>query len=127
MESPQLPPSMKRPAIVYGDKTPTILETTLGHLLDELSDIHRDKAAVEFPWQSIRRTYSELAKTSKLVAISLLSAGLCHGDRIGILTGNRYEFLDVFLAAARIGCPAVILQSNMSPGEMKAAVLKSGK
>ncbi|KGO40476.1 AMP-dependent synthetase/ligase [Penicillium expansum] len=126
MESPQLPPSMKRPAIVYGDKTPTILETTLGHLLDELSDIHRDKAAVEFPWQSIRRTYSELAKTSKLVAISLLSAGLCHGDRIGILTGNRYEFLDVFLAAARIGCPAVILQSNMSPGEMKAAVLKSG-
>lgn len=127
MLSSQLLSSKKRPAIVYGDKMPKILDTTLGNITDELSDTYRDKVAVEFSWQSIRRTFSELNKSSKIVASCLLSAGLCHGDRVGILAGNRCEFLDVFLAAARIGCPVVVLQSNMSPTEMKAAAIKTGE
>lgn len=127
MISSHLLPSVKRPAIVYGEKTPKISDTTLGDISDELSDIYGDKVAVDFSWQSVRRTFSELNKSSKLVASCLLAAGLCHGDRVGILAGNRFEFLDVFLAAARIGCPAVILQSNMSPAELKAAAIKTGE
>lgn len=124
--APFPPASMGPPAIVYGDKRPPISNRTLGSLIDEQSDIHGSKTAVDFSLQAVQRTFHQLSQVSKALAVSLLSVGLCHGDRVGIMAGNRHEFLEVFMAAARIGCPVVLLQPGFSPEELRAAVLMSG-
>lgn len=46
---------------------------------------------------------------------------------MGIIAGNCYQYIELFLGAARIGCPYVVFNNTYSPDELKNAVLASGK
>lgn len=114
-------------SIVRGPTDEPLWSTTLGALIDTQATHYGDRTAVVFSWQKVSRTYRDLLLRSKLVAKALLESGLGYGDRIGITAGNCLEYIEVFLGAARIGCPVVVLNSTYAPQELLHAVAFSGK
>ncbi|KAF5549195.1 aldehyde dehydrogenase [Fusarium mexicanum] len=81
--------------------------------------------ALIVPWQNTRLTYEDLEYRSSIAAKALLNAGLKHGDAVGIFAGNRFEYIELFLASARIGCPFVVFNTTNSPHELCSAVARS--
>lgn len=122
-----MPPKQKS-SLIYGATEPALWHKTIGDLIKEqASGSGGHRPAVIVPWQNFRSTYGELAARSRLVALSLLHHGLRHGDRIGVMAGNRYEYIDIFVGAARIGCPVVLLNNTYSPSELLNACKRSGE
>ncbi|KAF9250418.1 hypothetical protein DTO027I6_4047 [Penicillium roqueforti] len=112
-------------ALVYGPTEPQLCLKTMGALIEDQAAQFGDRPAVVFPWQSVRLSYRQLADRSKALAGEMLEMGLHHGDCVGILAGNCYQYVEVFLAGARIGCPVVVLNNTYTPAELENAVLRS--
>jgi len=117
--------SDKSLSLVFGPDQPPLWSKTLGSLIEEQARQYGDKTAVVVPWQSARLSYRQLADRSKTLAKAMLNMGLRHGDCVGIMAGNCYQYIEVFLGGARIGCPVVVLNSTYTPEELKAAVVRS--
>ncbi|KXH52679.1 4-coumarate-CoA ligase [Colletotrichum simmondsii] len=113
-------------SLVQGPTSPPLILKPLGSIIEGQSKKYGDRPAVIVPWQSTRLTYRELADRSKVIAKAILEVGLHHGDRVGIIAGNCYQYIELFLGAARIGCPYVVFNNTYSPDELKNAVLASG-
>lgn len=114
-------------ALVQGSKKPALWFETLGNFIDKQAAQYGDRPAVVFPWQSVRLWYHELAGRSKALAKAMLEMGLRKGDCIGIMAGNCFQYIEVFLGGGRIGCPVVVLNNTYIPEELKGAVQKSCK
>lgn len=114
-------------ALVQGPKEPALLFETLGTFIDKQAAQYGDQVAAMFPWQSVRLSYRQLADRSKIIAKAMLEMGLRKGDCVGIMAGNCYEYIEVFLGGGRIGCPVVVLNNTYIPGELMSAVQKSCK
>ncbi|KAJ5406011.1 hypothetical protein N7465_007295 [Penicillium sp. CMV-2018d] len=112
-------------ALVYGPKEPQLCLKTMGTLIDDQAVHFGDRPAVVFPWQSVRLSYRQLAERSKILAKAMLEMGLRHGDSVGIMAGNCYQYIEVFLGGARIGCPVVVLNTTYTPAELERAVRTS--
>ena len=114
-------------SILFGSQDIPLLETTLGKLIDEQAERHGNKAAVVFAWQQRRLSYQQLADRSRMLAKSMLEMGLKHGQCIGIMAGNCYQYIEVFLGGARIGCPVVVLNNTYTSQEMTNAIARSSE
>ena len=120
--------SITNPALVYGPQEPSLCTKTLGTLIDEQAAQFGDRPAVIVPWQSVRLTYRELAERSWVLSKAMLATGsLRRGDCVGVMAGNCYQYIEVFLGAARIGCPVVVLNNTYTPEELRNAVSISGE
>ena len=85
---------------------------------------HRDAAV--FPAQGCRVTYDELSEAIDRLACGLLALGLEPGDRIGIWSPNRYEWLLTQFAAARVGLILVTINPAYRLYELDYALNKVG-
>ena len=85
---------------------------------------HRDAAV--FPAQGCRVTYDELSEAIDRLACGLLALGLEQGDRIGIWSPNRYEWLLTQFAAARTGLILVTINPAYRLYELDYALNKVG-
>lgn len=114
-------------AIVHGPVSPGLYTNSLGTLIREQAATHGTKTAVVVPWQNnTRLSYVELDRRSCAVASSLLSEfGIKSGDIVGIMAGNRYEYLEVFLGATRIGAPVAVLNNTYKTRELVTALEKT--
>lgn len=75
-------------------------------------------------WERPRSyTHAEIDRLAMACARGLLRAGLRRGDRVGILSGNRAEFLVAWFGILRAGLVAVPANHKL-PGETIAAVLE---
>jgi malonyl-CoA/methylmalonyl-CoA synthetase len=64
----------------------------------------RDRAnAVGLEWACQEYTFNDLDLRAGRMAAALRARGLGAGDRLGIYLANRLEYLDLFLAATRLG------------------------
>ena len=52
-------------------------------------------------------SYGELASRARCVAARLQADGVARGDRVGLLSNNRLEWLDVYFGAAALGAVVV--------------------
>lgn len=109
-----------------GPVSPPLWNTTLGSLTTSQAAKYSSRDAVIVPWQKARSSYNDLDKASRRVAEALLSAGLKHGDTVGIVAGNRLEYIEVLLGTARVGVISVVLNNTYTPTELKAAVQQAG-
>ena len=66
-----------------------------------------------------RWTYRSLADEVAAVAGGLAGLGIGRGDRVGLLTGNRTEFVIVFLATMRLGAIAVPIGHRLQAPEVE--------
>jgi len=73
-----------------------------------------------------RTSYSELDAASQRAAAGLRALGLGHGDRIGLLSLNRIEWLVLFFACTRIGAVAVAMSPRYRDAEL-AYMLKDSE
>ncbi|OCT45932.1 putative acyl-CoA synthetase YngI [Cladophialophora carrionii] len=110
-------------SIVSGPKVPQLWEETLGELIQRQAAKYGAHPAATFSWQRNHRlSYQDLSNRSEAVARSMLARGLKHGDHIAIMAGNCYQYIETFLAAARIGCPFVVLNNTYTAKELVSAL-----
>jgi len=79
--------------------------------------LHPERIAVE-DGQRCRR-YGELDERTHRLASVLHASGVQHGSRIAVLSENRIEYLEVFLAAARLGAIVACLNWRLSESELR--------
>lgn len=111
---------------VRGRTDVPLSEQTIPDLLK--TTVHRfaDNQAAVFCEQAVRWTYSELDEAVDALAGGLLELGFSKGDRIGVWSPNRYEWLLAQFATARLG----IILVNINPAyrlfELEYALNKVG-
>ncbi len=96
---------------VIGLREPPLIEKTIPGILAETCQAHPDREAAVFRAQNIRKSYSAFRDDVDRLATGLLSVGLSTGDRLGIWSPNRYEWLLTQFATARIG----VILVNVNP------------
>ncbi len=65
-----------------------------------------------------RLTYQQLNQRTNRLSRALMDLGLQYGDRLGILSHNRLEFLEVIMAAAKLGLILVPLNWRLTASEL---------
>lgn len=75
--------------------------STVASLFANHARLHPDLPAVEDGARTL--TYRELDRRVRKLASALAARGVVRGERIALLSENRAEYLEVFLAAARLG------------------------
>lgn len=80
------------------------------------ADLHPDKAAIIFEGEQI--TYSELNRRANRASCWLQSLGIEKGDRVAAILHNCPEFLELFLACARLGAIFVPLNFRSAATEV---------
>lgn len=113
-------------SIIHGTIDPPLVDLTLGQLLDQQCHIRGGRECVILPWTGTRWTYAHLQYQSRKLSRTLLSLGVRHSDRIGILAGNCEEYVALFFAAGYIGAILVVLNSTYTVTEAQNALVHSG-
>src|SRR5260370_38022403 len=85
-----------------------------------------ERPAVIFREQNIRWTWREFADEVDVLASGLLSLGVEAGDRVGIWSPNRSEWLLTQFATARIGAILVNINPAYRLAELAYALNKVG-
>jgi fatty-acyl-CoA synthase len=69
-----------------------------------------------------RRTYRELADRVRMLTNVLVSRGVGPGDRVALLSENRGEILELFLAAGNIGAIVACQNWRLAPSELEHCI-----
>jgi fatty-acyl-CoA synthase len=109
-----------------GPTHPPLLDQTIGERLSRTVARFGAREAVVVRHQSYRATWSELADEVELAARALIARGVRKGDRVGIWAANRYEWIVVQLATARVGAILVTINPAYRPKELRYALSKAG-
>jgi fatty-acyl-CoA synthase len=92
-------------------------------IIGERSRLSPDRTAVVEVATGTRLTYREMDRRAAACARAwLYGLGLKPGDRLGILSGNRLEFLDAFFAAAKSGVILVPLGTRLTAAELAVII-----
>ena len=90
--------------------------STVGSLFSGMARLHPDRPALEDAQR--RLSYAELDDRARRLAGALASAGVRMGSRIAVLSENRAEYLEVFLAAAHLGAIVACQNTRLAPPEL---------
>lgn len=85
---------------------------TIGQNLRQIATQFPERDALISHYQNYRATYSEFLSQTVQVAKALMAQGIQRGDRVGIWSPNRYEWVLVQYATAMMGAIMV----NINPG-----------
>ena len=96
---------------VIGDQSNRLLNVTLPDFFKYTRRKYGQCEAVVFSQFNMRWTYSELLDKCDAFAAGLLALGLYKGDRVGIWSPNRAEWIIAQIATARLG----IILVNINP------------
>lgn len=102
-----------------------LLGVTITEKLRETVEKYPENEALVVPYQNYRATYQEFWEQVEQVAKGLLSQGVKKGDRVGIWSPNRYEWVIVQFATARIGAILVNVNPAYKAAELKYALKQS--
>jgi len=111
---------------VVGDTSVPLLTKTIPQVFTETAARRGPNPAAIFPQPGVRYTWSELAKAVDAVAAGFLALGLEKGDRVGIWSPNRPEWLVTQFATARIGLVLVTINPAYRLSELEYVLNKVG-
>jgi fatty-acyl-CoA synthase len=103
-----------------------LLEETIGQRLRIVTERFGDHEALVAGHQNYRATYRELSDEVELAARALIAHGVRKGDRVGIWAPNRYEWVIVQYATARVGAILVTINPAYKADELRYALRKAG-
>lgn len=111
---------------VSGDRSVPLRHATIPQVLAEAVARHGPRDAAVFIKQAKRYTYYDLDREVDALAAGFLALGLEKGDRIGIWSPNRVEWLLTQFATARIGLILVNINPSYRLAELEYAINKVG-
>ena len=111
---------------VRGPSHPPLAYVTIPQLLRDAVSRFGPREAAVFPEQGIRLTYYDLDRAVDELASGLLALGLKKGDRVGIWSPNRFEWVLTQFATARVGLVLVNINPAYRLGELEYALNKVG-
>ena len=103
-----------------------LLEETIGANLRRAAARFGDREALVVRHQDYRATYAELDEQVDRAARAFLARGVGSGDRIGIWSPNRHEWVVTQFATARIGAILVTINPAYTAPELRHALVKAG-
>ncbi len=117
---------LARDSYEHGPARPPLLDQTIGErLLDSVARFGGREAMV-VRHQGYRATWSELSDEVELAARALIAHGVGKGDRVGIWAPNRFEWIVVQLATARVGAILVTINPAYRLAELRYALSTAG-
>ena len=96
-------------AHVVGDTAPELWRRTIPEVLAATVAAHGAREAAVFVEQGTRWTWDEFARRVDDLAAGLAGLGLAKGDRVGIWSPNRHEWVLTQFASARLGLVLVTI------------------
>jgi fatty-acyl-CoA synthase len=111
---------------VYGASTIPLLGQTIGGNLKKTVEKYPNQEALVCVHQDYRATYQEFYNQTTAVAKALIFSGAKAGDRIGIWSSNRYEWVLLQYATARIGTILVNINPAYRTHELTYVINQSG-
>jgi fatty-acyl-CoA synthase len=121
IEQPTMSMSYER-----GPTESPLLQETIGERLRLVADRFASRDALVVCHQNYRATYRELFEQVDLAARALIAGGVQKGDRVGIWAPNRYEWVIVQFATARLGAILVTVNPAYQAAELRHALQKAG-
>lgn len=110
----------------HGTSPIPLLGETIGENLRRTVERVGDHEALVVRHQGYRATYREFWEQTGLAARGLLARGVRKGDRVGIWSPNRYEWVVIQYATARIGTILVNINPAYKTAELEYALNQSG-
>ncbi len=107
---------------VSGSSDTPLLFATVGQILDQAAGNYPDREALVVCHQARRLTWAELREEVDTLAAGLLTLGLQPGDRIGIWSPNRLEWVLTQFATAKAGLILVNINPAYRIGELEYAL-----
>ncbi|MFM0020809.1 AMP-binding protein [Paraburkholderia azotifigens] len=111
---------------VRGSTDVPLSESTVGQFLVDTARRFPERQAVVFREQEIRWSWKEFQQEVDTLAAGLLELGIQTGDRVGIWSPNRVEWLMTQFATARIGAVLVNINPAYRLAELEYALNKVG-
>ncbi|MGH3759312.1 AMP-binding protein [Actinophytocola sp.] len=96
--------------------------TTIGQLVADRARTSPDREAVTFPDSGTVLTCADLDRRSDAVAASYAELGVVKGDRVAALLLNSVEQLVSWIAAAKLGAVAVMLNVSLRDRDLRHAL-----
>ena len=109
---------------VVGPADPPLLDVTIPAFLRGAVEHHPENEVAVFCGQGVRWTYAEFSGLVDQLAAGFLALGLDKGDRIGIWSPNRTEWVLAQYATARIGLILVNINPAYRRSELEYALNK---
>jgi fatty-acyl-CoA synthase len=103
-----------------------LLEETIGANLRRTAARFGEREALVVRHQDYRATYAELDDRVDRAARAFLARGVAKGDRVGIWSPNRHEWVVTQFATARIGAILVTINPAYTAPELRHALVKAG-
>src|SRR5437763_5229358 len=103
-----------------------LLGETIGENLRRTVERFGSSEALVVRHQNYRATYAELWDLTTRAARGLLARGVTKGDRVGIWSPNRAEWVAIQYATARIGAILVNINPAYRTSELRYALQQSG-
>ncbi len=105
---------------------PPLVEVTIPQLLSQAVSRFGQREALVFSERGIRMSYEDLDHAVNEVASGLLALGLNRGERVGIWSPNRPEWVLTQFATARVGLVLVNINPAYRPAELEYVLNKVG-
>ncbi len=102
-----------------------LLGETISENLKKTVEKFPNREALVVPYQNYRATYSEFLEQISEIAKGLVAYGIKKGDRVGIWSPNRFEWVILQYATAYIGAIMVNVNPAYKAQELKFALKQS--
>jgi fatty-acyl-CoA synthase len=109
-----------------GPSSQPLLGETIGENLRRTVERNGECEALVVPHQDYRATYRQLWDRTSLAARGLIARGVGPGDRVGIWSPNRFEWVVTQYATARMGAILVNINPAYRTTELEYALTQSG-
>src|ERR1041385_8024686 len=119
-------PGAPAPSYGHGASDTPLIGATIGDGFDATVERFPDREALVSCHQGIRLTWRELQADCDRFCRGLLALGLRKGDRIGIWSPNRAEWVVAQLATAKLGAILVNVNPAYRAAELEYALSQSG-
>jgi len=110
----------------HGTSSVPLLGQTIGEALRAARDAYPEREALVVRSQGYRATYRALWDAVTEVARGLLAMDIQRGDRVGVWSPNRFEWLVLQYATARIGAILVNINPAYKPTELAYVLNQAG-
>ncbi len=117
---------MGRLSYVHGASSVPLLGETIFQNLGGTAARHGEREALVVSHQGYRATYRELVEQSEVVARGLMARGVAKGDRVGIWSPNRYEWVLIQYATAAMGAILVNINPAYRTSELEYVLNQCG-